>query len=322
MNLSPSPVKLPVSGKNTNSNAPKIIETAPIWMTLSGSLILLSLIAIILSCLKFGSPVRLGLDFVGGTKIEYKFAKPNKELNPGVIREKVLDKINTQLGADSLAQVSGEQYLILRTKNLTLDEREKLDASLKDSFGNFNILSVDTVGGTIGPELLKSGLIALVVTLIGILTFVTYRFRRDFAICAIIALCHDVIIVIGLFAALGLFINLEVNTLFLTACLTVLGFSIHDTIVVFDRIRENTKFLSKKRNFVQIIDESIGQVWFRSLCTSFTVLLTLAALFFFGGETTRLFAGAMFVGVLAGAYSSIFVASVLLGWWHSKQQKA
>lgn len=308
------------SSQTHHSNSFKIVETAPIWITLSGSLILISLIAITLSCLKFGSPVRLGLDFTGGTKIEYKFEKQNKSLSAGEVREKVLDKIDTKLGSDSLAQVSGEQYLILRTKNLSLDQREKLDALLKENFGNFSVLAVDTVGGTIGSELLRSGLLALIITLIGILAFVSYRFRRDFAICAIIALCHDVIIVIGLFAALGILAGIEVNTLFLTACLTVLGFSIHDTIVVFDRIRENTRFLSKKRNLVQIINESIGQVWFRSLCTSFTVLLTLGSLFLFGGETTRLFSGAMFVGVLAGAYSSIFIAAVLLGWWHSKNE--
>ncbi len=309
----------------SSENAWHVVERAPIWAGISGSLILLSLIAITLSFLKFGSPVRLGLDFTGGTKIEYKFAQANQEISPGSVREKVLDKINTKLGADSIAQVSENKFLILRTKVLNTDEREQLDGLLKENFGEFEVLSVDTVSGSIGPELLRSGLIALFVTLLGIMLFVSYRFRRDFAACAIAALCHDVIIVIGLFAALGLIYGLEVNVLFLTACLTVLGFSIHDTIVVFDRIRENTKFLSKKRNLVQIINESIKQVWFRSACTSFTVLLTLGALLLFGGETTRIFSGAMFAGIMTGTYSSIFVAAVLLGQisrWQEKKQQA
>ncbi len=299
----------------------KVVEKTPLWATISGTLLLLSVIAITLSCLKFGAPVRLGLDFTGGTKIEYRFEEPQKDLSPGVVREQVLDKINSSIGGDAIAQVSSEQFLILRTKNLNLDERDKLDNLLEKKFGAFEVLSVDSVSGTIGPELLRSGVIALIVTLLGIMAFVSYRFRRDFAICAIIALCHDVIIVVGLFAALGLLQNLEVNILFLTACLTVLGFSIHDTIVVFDRIRENTKFLSKKRNLTQIINDSIQQVWFRSVCTSFTVLLTLGALLFFGGETTRIFSGAMFAGVVTGAYSSIFVASALLGQWSLIQER-
>jgi preprotein translocase subunit SecF len=306
---------------SSSKEAPKIVEKAPIWATISGILLSLSILAITLSCLKYGTPLRLGLDFVGGTKIEYKFLNPIQKLTPGNIRDKALDPIDEKLGADSIAQVSGGKFLILRTPTLSVDQREKVDRSLKKAFGNYEILSVDTVSGTIGPELLRSGLIALVVTLIGILLFVSFRFRRDFAVCAIIALLHDLTIVLGLFAALGLVKGLEINILFLTACLTVLGFSIHDTIVVFDRIRENTKFLSKKRSLAQIVNESIGQVWFRSACTSFTVLLTLGALLLFGGETTRVFSGAMFAGIVTGTYSSIFVASVLLGQWSLLQEK-
>lgn len=310
---------------NVPSKAPfPIVEKTPIWMSISGTLLLVSIIAIVLSCLKFGAPVRLGLDFVGGSKIEYKFSSPSLKLTPGLVTEKVLNKISPEFGSDSLAQVSENKedtYLILRTKELNVDTREKLDSLLESSFGQFEVLSVDTVSGTIGPELLSSGVLALAVTLIGIMLFVSYRFRRDFAVCAIIALCHDVILVVGLFAILGLTLGLEVNVLFLTACLTVLGFSIHDTIVVFDRIRENTKFLSKKRNLVQIINESIQQVWFRSTCTSLTTLITLGSLFMLGGESTRIFAGAMFVGIMAGTYSSIFVASALLGQWNLLQDQ-
>ncbi len=298
-----------------------VIEKAPIWWTLSGTLILISLIMISLSIAKFKSPVKLGLDFTGGAKIEYKFKKPNDNLSSGNITEKVLKPLGKDFAIDSISQVSEKQYLILRTKELNLKQREKLDQDLKTNFGDFEVLSVDAVSGTIGPELLRSGLLALFITLIGILAFVSYRFSQDFAICAIIALCHDILLVIGLFAALGLFMGLEVNSLFLTACLTVLGFSIHDTIVVFDRIRENKKYLSKKKNLTVIIDESIKQVWFRSTCTSVTTLITLGALLIFGGESTKIFAGAMFAGILTGAYSSIFVASVLLGKWNLWQDK-
>ncbi|MDJ0626372.1 MAG: protein translocase subunit SecF [Candidatus Caenarcaniphilales bacterium] len=311
------------SPKNSSSqiqwNAPQIVEKAPIWASISGILIVVSLIAIIYSFSKFGAPVKLGLDFLGGTKIEYSFIKSDEKLTSGNVRDRVLAKIGEKFAGSSVAQVSDNKFLILRTKELSLQNREKIDELLKQNFGSFNVLSVDTVSGTIGPELLSSGLIALGVTIVGIMTFIGYRFRRDFAFCGILALCHDVTIVLGLFAILGIFRGLEVNTLFLTACLTVLGFSIHDTIVVFDRIRENTKYLSKKRSFTQIINESINQVWFRSLCTSLTTLITLGCLFVFGGETTKIFAGAMFVGILTGTYSSLFVAAVALGKWTEKQ---
>lgn len=300
-------------------NSPTIVEKAPIWVSISGILITISIVAIIYSFVKFGAPVKLGLDFVGGTKIEYSLLKENKELTSGNVRDKVLANVSDELASSAVAQVSDDKFLILRTKELSIDNREKIDALLEKEFGKFNVLSVDTVSGTVGPELLSSGLIALAVTIVGIMTFIGYRFRRDFAACGILALCHDVTIVIGLFAILGLVKGLEVNTLFLTACLTVLGFSIHDTIVVFDRIRENTKYLSKKRNFTQIINESIKQVWFRSLCTSITTLVTLGCLFVFGGDTTKIFAGAMFVGILTGTYSSLFVAAVALGKWNELQ---
>jgi preprotein translocase subunit SecF len=302
------------SSNEVSSKQPfQIVEKAPLWFSISGTLILLSLLAIFMSFQKYNAPVKLGLDFIGGTKIEYKFDKKSDQLTTGSVTEKILKPLGEKFATESIAQIADKQVLILRTVELTVDQRDKLDAGLKKNFGKFTVLSVDTVSGTIGPELLRSGLIALGVTLLGILMFVSYRFRRDFAMCAIVALCHDVIIVVGLFAILGLTLNLEVNILFLTACLTVLGFSIHDTIVVFDRIRENLKFVSKKRSLVQIINESIVQVWFRSVCTSLTVLITLGCLLFFGGETTKIFAGAMFAGILTGTYSSIFVASTLLG---------
>ncbi|MDX1921197.1 MAG: protein translocase subunit SecF [Candidatus Caenarcaniphilales bacterium] len=310
--------------KNINSSAikeyPKIVEKANLWYALSGTLILISIVAIFLSFSKFGSPVKLGLDFTGGSKIEYSFKNPSKEITPGSVRDQVLSKINDNLAAEAVAQVAENKFLILRTKEISIEDREKLDSLLKETFGDFEVLAVDTVSGTIGPELLNSGLLALGITLAGILVFVSYRFRRDFALCAILALCHDVIIVVGTFAILGLVKGVEVNVLFLTACLTVLGFSIHDTIVVFDRVRENTKYLSKKKNLVQIINESISQVWFRSVCTSLTVLMTLGALYIFGGETTKIFAGAMFAGVVTGSYSSIFIASVTLGVWNQKYE--
>ncbi|MDX1917766.1 MAG: protein translocase subunit SecF [Candidatus Caenarcaniphilales bacterium] len=301
------------SSSNHESPIFSVVERAPLWMMISGTLIGLSLLMIGFSWQKFKAPVRLGLDFTGGSKIEYKFDKKQADLTSAALTNEILPKVNSILASDAIVQVAEGRFLILRTKELSLDDKEKLDKLLGEKFGKFEILSVDTISASIGPELLNSGLLALGLVLVGIMLFVSYRFRRDFAICAIVALLHDVIIVVGLFAALGLYAGIEVNSLFLTACLTVLGFSIHDTIVVFDRIRENIRFVSRKRPFIQIIDESINQVWFRSLCTSLTALIVLGCLGVFGGETTKLFAWAMFAGIVTGTYSSIFVASTLLG---------
>jgi preprotein translocase subunit SecF len=223
----------------------------------------------------------------------------------------------------------GSQVLIIRSKAIKErkstqtreSQKEKIDRGFREKIGDFEILSIDTVSPIIGPELLTSGMLALVFTLLGIVVYISYRFRRDYAICAIIAMVHDVLVLVGLFSIFSLLWNLEIDSLFLTAVLTVIGFSIHDTIVVFDRIRENSKYLSKNKTFGEIANDSINQTLVRSINTSMTTLITLATLYLFGGETTKNFVGAMFLGIASGTYSSIFVASALLVWWRELAKK-
>lgn len=308
--------------KKTKYKSFPIIENTKLWAIISGILLFISFGAMIISFTKYKSPLLLGIDFVGGTTIEYKFAQPSDKLTSQDVQSNILAKINEELAKGSIVQVSDKQLLILRTKELSTENRDKLQESLKTQYGEFNVQSVDTVSATLGPELLRSGMIALVTALLGIMLYVGYRFRRDFAFCTIVALLHDVSIVIGLFAILGLVMKLEVNSLFLTACLTVLGFSVHDTIVVFDRVRENMRFLSKKTSLVEVINMSIRQVWFRSFGTSVTLLFALGTLFLLGGDSTKIFAGAMFVGMLTGTYSSLFVAPVLLYQLNKKKIKS
>ena len=209
--------------------------------------------------------------------------------------------------------------LILRTKAISDDPiLDTLNEKLKETYGEFEISSIDTVSPIIGPELFTSGLTALLFTVLGIIFYITYRFRRDYAICAIVALIHDVTIVIGLFAFLGLYYGIEVNSLFITAILTTFGFSVHDTIVVFDRIRENQKLQTTKFNFADVANLSVNQVSARSLNTSITTLTTLGFLYLFGGSSTQLFVGALFVGLGVGTYSSLFLASPMLVLLRSK----
>lgn len=304
-----------------------IVKYRWFWFGFSLAVLIPGLIATGLCIQKFNAPIKLGLDFTGGTKLEYKFFT-NVKLED--VRE-VLDKqglggSNIQL---SKPASDGSQVVILRSKAIKerkssqkkASQKELLDNGLRNKIGNFEILSIDTVSPIIGPELLTSGILALVFTLIGIVLYISYRFKRDYALCAIIALLHDVFILIGLFSIFSLVWGLEIDSLFITAALTVIGFSVHDTIVVFDRIRENSKYLSKNKNFGDIANDSINQTLVRSINTSLTTLITLGTLYLFGGETTKNFVGAMFLGIASGTYSSIFVASALLVWWRELAKK-
>ena len=170
-----------------------------------------------------------------------------------------------------------------------------------------------------GKELFKNSLIALSLALLGIIAYLTFRFQFDYALAAILGLVHDTLFVVGIFSILGLFYGVQIDALFVTALLTVIGFSVHDTIVVFDRVRENLKYYSKKMSFGEIMNASINQTLTRSINTSLTTLITLAALYFFGGVTTKDFVLAMILGIAIGTYSSIFFCSSLIEIWEDKK---
>jgi preprotein translocase subunit SecF len=292
------------------------VKHGKIWFIFSALLVGASLLFMLQSQIKLGSPLRLGLDFTGGTKLEYRFNKV--EINSEEVQE-ILSSIGL---SNSQVTITKEEYplLIIRTAALndgpTLD---KINEKFKNKYGDFVVSAIDTVSPTIGPELLSSGLTALAFTVIAMIIYISTRFKRDYAICAITALFHDVIIVMGLFAYLGLTQGIEIDSLFITAILSTFGFSVHDTIVVFDRIRENQKLQSQKFSFFDLANLSVNQVWARSLNTSLTTLTTLAFLFFLGGASTRNFVAALFVGLFVGTYSSLFLASPLLVWLRSKK---
>lgn len=289
------------------------VKNRKIWFIFSSTLILASLVFLIQSQIKYGSAFKLGLDFTGGSKIEYKFS--GKDLKEDLSSEQVQNVLNTIGFKNSTATVTQDQdpTLIIRTQAISdVDSLDELNSKLEERFGKFELSSVDTVSPIVGPELLQSGLLALAFTVIAIIFYVSYRFKQDYAFCAIAALFHDVLITSGLFAFLGVYYGVEVDTLFITALLTIFGFSIHDTIVVFDRIRENQKLQSQKFSFEELANLSVNQVSVRSFNTSLTVLTTLACLYFLGGASTRVFTGTLFIGLLIGTYSSLFIASPLL----------
>ncbi len=276
---------------------------------LSGIVLLLGVISLAVFQLK------LGIDFKGGTLTELAFTKSYKE-----------DDIRQILNSEGLnnyqLQTTGNNGLIIKTENLDKDKHDKILSDIKAKAGDFEEKRLDSIGPVIGQELKKNALYQLLLVSAGIVFYIAYAFRRvtrpitswQFGVAAIIALLHDLLVVLGIFSILGHFKGIEIDSLFITAMLTVLGFSVHDTIVVFDRIRENLK-LYAGQSIEFIINHSISQTLVRSLNTSLTVLFVLLALLLFGGETIKYFVLALFIGIITGTYSSIFVASPILLLW-------
>lgn len=273
------------------------------------------------------SGLKFGIDFTGGVLLEYKFDPSTSKgpseagLNPDELR-----KILSENGAEvSQINSSGENTYTIKTKPLEQEKVNSLKKALNEKFGKIEEKRVENIGPTIGNELKQKALLALLVSSVSIVLYIAYSFRKvpkpasswRFGITAIVALLHDVLLLIGVFAILGKYFGAEVDTLFVTALLTVIGFSVHDTIVVFDRIRENLiKNIGKK--FTEVANISVVQTLGRSLNTSLTVVFVLLALLLFGGESIRWFIAALLIGIISGTYSSIFNATALLVFWEEK----
>lgn len=259
--------------------------------------------------------LRLGIDFAGGTLWEIKFEKQ--------VSAHQVSEFLTKEAADvsSVAETSPNSTLV-RMKTTDENKIEGLKLKLGESFGKTEDLRLETVGPVISRELTKKAITAVGVSILAIVAYVTWAFRKvpkpasgvAFGVTTIIALVHDVIVVVGAFAILGHFLALEVDSLFITALLTVLGFSVHDTIVVFDRIRENLK-KHDDFPFEQVVNHSILQTFARSLNTSLTVVFVLLAMLLFGGESIKTFVLALIIGIISGTYSSIANAAPLLVVW-------
>jgi preprotein translocase subunit SecF len=303
-----------------------VVKWQKIWWSISAVLCIGSILAMIISYTSTGNILQPSLDFAGGTRLQVELdcTVPNNCDRPITVNDvrEVLEIEN--LGTNTSIQIVGEDQhgISIRTKTLDVNERTKLQQILTEKIGVFDpkTIQIDTVGPTIGKELFVSGLLALIVSFAGIIVYLSFRFKTDYAIFAIIALFHDVLVTTGVFAILGLVGGVEVDTLFLVALLTITGFSVNDTVVIYDRIREIGKE-EDTENINEIVDQAVLQTLTRSINTSLTTLLPVVAIFLFGGETLKFFALALIVGFICGAYSSIFIASTLLGWWRKVSQK-
>ncbi|MEH2465556.1 protein translocase subunit SecF [Nostoc sp.] len=302
-----------------------VVKQRKLWWTISATLMMISIVAMLISWQQLGAPLRPSLDFVGGTRLQFErdCTQPDKctqPINISDVREVVdVEKLN-----NSSIQVVGknQQGISIRTKTLNVEQRTQLQTALSEKIGAFNpkATQIDTVGPTLGRQLFTQGLLALVVSFAGIVIYLSVRFQVDYAVIAIIALFHDVLITLGAFSILGLVAGIEVDSLFVVAILTITGFSVTDTVVIYDRIREILN-LHPNDHIDKVVDDAINQTLTRSINTTFTVLLTLFSLFLFGGETLRNFALTLIIGFTMGAYSSIFIAGSLLAWWRERRSE-
>lgn len=309
-----------------------INKTRSLWWTISCAIILTGIISMVISWQNpnIRAPLRPSLDFVGGTRLQLErdCTKPgncDQPIDINVVREVAklegIGESSIQIIADK--ETRQENGILIRTKNLDREQRIKLQTALSEKVGTFDEQKnqIDTVGPTLGRELFTSGMIALIVSFVGIIVYLTFRFQLDYAVFAIIALLHDVLVTTGIFSIFGLVFGTEVDSLFIVALLTITGFSVNDTVVIYDRIRETLK-ATPNQPINEIVDNAVNQTLGRSINTTLTTMLPLFAIFLFGGETLKNFALALIFGFIAGAYSSIFIASTLLTIWRERKSNS
>lgn len=276
-----------------------------VYLLISAVVILPGLFTLV----RFG--LRPAVDFTGGTLLELQIA--NNALQNIDELKSAVEKQNLEVGS---IQPSGGQNYILRLKPLDNEQKEKLLDMLEQKYQDVSEVRFETVGPTLGRELLQKTFIASVVAVIAILFYVAWAFKNiQYGVSAIIALVHDLLVVISVFALLGKWLGVEVDSLFVTAILTTMSFSVHDTIVVFDRIRESGK-KTVHVPFDQLINSALTETMSRSLNNSLTIIFMLLALGLMGGDSIRWFAVALLVGTITGTYSSPFVATPILYTWH------
>ncbi|MEI8377370.1 MAG: protein translocase subunit SecF [bacterium] len=312
----------------TKTNIIDVIKYKWLCITITSLLVIPGIIAMLYLGLTIHSPLRLGIDFTGGTIVQYNVKDDVSQENLETLRNSIISAgiegpIIQKLQANEKGQNKTIKNIIsIRTAFLDDSAKNqdaaKIDNIMKTQFGSADLLQTNAVGPTLSKELYMNAFWALLLSFAAIVAYLSLRFKLDYAVFALLALLHDALFVCGVFAIMGIFYGTQIDSLFITAILTVVGFSVHDTIVVYDRIRENSKFLTKKKTFAEIVNMSVNQTLARSINTSFTAVITLLALFFFGGVTTKDFVLAMALGIIIGTYSSIFFASMLLADHRSK----
>jgi len=281
-----------------------------LYFLLSALILVPGMISLVL----FG--LKPSIDFVGGSLLELRF-----EENQSTVAD--YQKTIEEAGFEVYSiQSSGEKEFLIRMKPITKDDVSLIKAALAEKFEEMpEEVRFETVGPTLGRELLIKTIAAIIFAAVAILGFVAWAFKKaKFGACAIIAMFHDSLVMLGIFSLLGHFYGVEVDTLFVTALLTILSFSVHDTVVVYDRIRESQK-RHPGANFIDLVNKAITETLARSLNNSMTIIFMLLALYLLGGETIKWFIFALLVGTISGTYSSTFTAAPLLVVWDELEKK-
>lgn len=272
-----------------------------IWYTLSS----LILIVGIFSMLTRG--FNLGIDFTGGTLLDLKF---HQAVSIGEVRDSLKDYglDNSTIQFSGAEGVERAENVMIRTTDLSDEQRRDVMAGLREKVGEYDILRTEKVGATIGSELTMQGIVAMLVSWLLIIAYLTYRFEFKFAIAGVLALVHNVLLVLGVFSLL----QKEIDSAFVAALMTIIGYSVNDTVVIFDRIRENLRLHFRRGgDLVELANLSVSQTLTRSIYTVVTCLFTIVALLVFGGDTTKNFSLALLIGISCGTYSSICIATPL-----------
>jgi len=293
-----------------------VIKYRKIWALISAFMVLAGIVIVFIVKPSFG------IDFTGGTLVE---VKTNQSISIEDIRTQVKGIVEQK---EVLVQESGQNQFIIRTKAQTEDDYKKFEDKIITSLPNSNILRHESIGATVGADLTRKAIIGIVIASVLIIMYLAYAFREvprsvsswTFGTIAIVALVHDLLFSFSIYTLVGKFAGYEIEGMTVVAALTILGFSVHDTIVVFDRIRENI-IKNPQKTLEENADVSVNQTFARSLNTSMTVILVLIAMFLLGGSTIKPFILMLIFGIAVGTYSSIFVASPLLVLWYEMKAK-
>jgi preprotein translocase SecF subunit len=295
-----------------------IVEKRHWYFLLSAIIIIPGLVAMIYSIIMFGAPVKLSIDFTGGTLLELRF---EETVQPAEVRQVLTDSGFS----GSTVTTTADDTVQVRAKPMDPEAKTGIMDALEQAFGPVEELRFESVGPAVGAEVTRTAGIAVAVAALFILVFIIFAFRKvpnavRYGVCAIAAMVHDILVTVGLFSLAGLIMGWEADALFLTAILTVIGFSVQDTIVVFDRIREN---IPRRRGepYETIVNRSLLETIHRSLATQLNAIFVLVALLLFGGATMKQFVAVLLVGLLSGTYSSIFNAVPLLVVWETGKMR-
>jgi len=288
-----------------------LMSKKKIWFGVSTAFMVLALLFLVVNGLN------LGIDFEGGSIIEFSFSEVVETEDVRAVLQDINIATEAQLQDSTDAEVTEASGIIIRASELSQDQIQEISNAMNANFEGTNLLRSESIGAVIGEELRTQALLALLVAAIAIVIYISFRFEFKFSIAALITLAHDVVFTIGVFALLGR----EINTAFIAALLTIIGYSINDTIVIFDRIRENMK-LYKRSSFIDLANRAVVDTLPRSINTSMTTLVAILAIYLFGGAAIQTFMLALFVGMAVGTYSSIFVASPILVSWQERVESA